>query len=161
MMYSAYKLNEQGDNIQPWHTPFPIWNQGGLAWCDSWGRKELDTTERLNWTDGQWFWAPFHVLFGHSYVVFGKMSSHFLIRFSDLGAILSSMISLCFLDVNTLSDTWFANIFFHSLSFHFVDHFFSRQSLFSLMYPIYLLLLLLLLVSDLKKIKEVSPCVGF
>ena len=24
---SAYKLNKQGDNIQPWHTPFPIWNQ--------------------------------------------------------------------------------------------------------------------------------------
>ena len=27
MMYSAYKLNNQGDNIQPWRTPFPIWNQ--------------------------------------------------------------------------------------------------------------------------------------
>ena len=27
MMYSAYKLNKQGDNIQPWRTPFPIWNQ--------------------------------------------------------------------------------------------------------------------------------------
>ena len=26
-MYSAYKLNKQGDNIQPWRTPFPIWNQ--------------------------------------------------------------------------------------------------------------------------------------
>ena len=25
-MYSAYKLNKQGDNIQPWHTPFLIWN---------------------------------------------------------------------------------------------------------------------------------------
>ena len=24
---SAYKLNKQGDNIQLWHTPFPIWNQ--------------------------------------------------------------------------------------------------------------------------------------
>ena len=24
MMYSAYKLNKQGDNIQPWGTPFPI-----------------------------------------------------------------------------------------------------------------------------------------
>ena len=23
MMYSAYKLNNHGDNIQPWHTPFP------------------------------------------------------------------------------------------------------------------------------------------
>ena len=27
MMYSAYKLNKQGDNIQPWRTPFPNWNQ--------------------------------------------------------------------------------------------------------------------------------------
>ena len=27
MMYSAYKLNKQGDNIQPWRTPFPIGNQ--------------------------------------------------------------------------------------------------------------------------------------
>ena len=27
MRYSAYKLNKQGDNIQPWRTLFPIWNQ--------------------------------------------------------------------------------------------------------------------------------------
>ena len=27
LLYSAYKLNEQGDNIQPWCTPFLIWNQ--------------------------------------------------------------------------------------------------------------------------------------
>ena len=27
MMYSAYKLNKQGANIHPWHTPFQIWNQ--------------------------------------------------------------------------------------------------------------------------------------
>ena len=27
MMYSAYTLNKQGDNMQPWCTPFPIWNQ--------------------------------------------------------------------------------------------------------------------------------------
>ena len=27
MIYSAYKLNKQGDNIQAWRTPFPIWNQ--------------------------------------------------------------------------------------------------------------------------------------
>ena len=26
-MYSAYKLNKQGDHIQPWHTTFPVWNQ--------------------------------------------------------------------------------------------------------------------------------------
>ena len=27
MMYSAYKLNKQGDNILPLPTSFPIWNQ--------------------------------------------------------------------------------------------------------------------------------------
>ena len=27
MMYSEYRLNKQGDSIQPWRTPFPIWNQ--------------------------------------------------------------------------------------------------------------------------------------
>ena len=26
IIYSAYKLNKQGDNTQPWCTPFPIWN---------------------------------------------------------------------------------------------------------------------------------------
>ena len=40
MMYSAYKLNKQGDNIQTWCTPFPIWNQSVVV-CpvltvDSW-----------------------------------------------------------------------------------------------------------------------------
>ena len=27
VIYSVYTLNKHGDNIQPWHTPFPIWNQ--------------------------------------------------------------------------------------------------------------------------------------
>ena len=27
MMYSAHRFNKQGDNIQPWCNPFPIWNQ--------------------------------------------------------------------------------------------------------------------------------------
>ena len=29
--------------------------QGGLACCDSWGRKESDTTEGLNWTELNWY----------------------------------------------------------------------------------------------------------
>ena len=40
MMYSAYKLIKQGDNKQPWQTPFLIWNQSVIP-CpvltvDSW-----------------------------------------------------------------------------------------------------------------------------
>ena len=30
-MYSAYKWNNQGDNIQSWRTPFPIWNQSVVS----------------------------------------------------------------------------------------------------------------------------------
>ena len=41
MMCSAHKLNKQGDHIQPWCTPFPIWNQSvvpclvltAASWC--------------------------------------------------------------------------------------------------------------------------------
>ena len=38
IMHSAYKLNKQGDNIQPWRTPFLIWNQvccsmSSSNWC--------------------------------------------------------------------------------------------------------------------------------
>ena len=49
------------DEIAGWHhwldghesewTPEVGDGQGGLACCDSWGGKESDTTERLNWTD--------------------------------------------------------------------------------------------------------------
>ena len=34
-MYSANKLNQQGDNIQPWRTPFPIWNLPGASMRNS------------------------------------------------------------------------------------------------------------------------------
>ena len=30
--------------------------QGGLACCDSWGRRESDTTEQLNWTEWNKIW---------------------------------------------------------------------------------------------------------
>ena len=33
--------------------------QGGLACCGSWGRKESDTTESLNWTELTWCWLQF------------------------------------------------------------------------------------------------------
>ena len=49
------------DEMAGWHhwldghefewTPGVGDGQGGLACCNSWGRKELDTTEQLNWTE--------------------------------------------------------------------------------------------------------------
>ena len=87
------------DEMAGWHhglsgresewTPGVGDGQGGLACCDSWGCKELDMTEQLNWaTDSDlcevmlhcsfdfhfWCWSSLHVLSGHLYVFFGKMS---------------------------------------------------------------------------------------
>ena len=42
-----HRLNERGFG---W-TPGVGDGQGGLACCNSWGRKESDTTEKLNWTE--------------------------------------------------------------------------------------------------------------
>ena len=42
-MYSAYKLNKQGDNIQPCGTPFPIWNHAKTGTIKD--RNGIDLTE--------------------------------------------------------------------------------------------------------------------
>jgi len=54
------------DEMAGWHhrldahefewTPGVGDGQGSLACCDSWGRKESDTTERLNWTELNFPW---------------------------------------------------------------------------------------------------------
>ena len=54
------------DEMAGWHhwlegrefewTPGVGDGQGGLACWDSWGRKESDTTERLNWTES-WYYS--------------------------------------------------------------------------------------------------------
>ena len=62
-----WRQEEKGtteDEMAGWHhwldgresqwTPGVGDGQGGLACCDSWGRNELDTTERLIWSDGEW-----------------------------------------------------------------------------------------------------------
>ena len=63
-----WRQGEKGtteDEMAGWHhrldehgfgwTPGVDDGQGGLACCDSWGRKELDTTEWLNWTELNWY----------------------------------------------------------------------------------------------------------
>ena len=41
---------------------FKVSGRGGLACCSSWGRRESDMTEWLNWTQCQWWWRRVNVL---------------------------------------------------------------------------------------------------
>ena len=60
------------DEMAGWHhwldgqefgwTPGVGDGQGGLACCDSWGHKELDTTEWLNWTELNWTFTLIQLL---------------------------------------------------------------------------------------------------
>ena len=65
-----WRQEEKGmteDEMAGWHhrldgcefewTPGVGDGQGGLACCDSWGRKESDMTERLNWTELIYKWG--------------------------------------------------------------------------------------------------------
>ena len=50
-----------------WQTPGVGDGQGGLACCDSWGHKESDTTERMNWTELNWTESLTRVPRAHSW----------------------------------------------------------------------------------------------
>ena len=66
MLYSAYNLNKQGDNIQPWYTPFPICNQSILS-CPvlltvaSWSAYRF-LRRQVRWTGITISWRIFHSL---------------------------------------------------------------------------------------------------
>ena len=59
--------HHQRDGHEVEWTPGVGDRQGGLVFCDSWGRKESDTTEQLNWTKlspSSWVQVPSRVLAG-------------------------------------------------------------------------------------------------
>ena len=46
-----------------WSNTDHVTDHAGLACCDSWGAKESDMTERLNWTELMWDVVSFHSSF--------------------------------------------------------------------------------------------------
>ena len=67
--------------------------QGGLAFCDSWGRKESDTTERLNWTqrtESSWFVTVIYIFLKWHFA--SNMVREYLFKFE---ANLFPLLMLC------------------------------------------------------------------
>ena len=65
MMYSAYQLNKQGDNIQTWNTPFLIWSQSVIP-CPvltvgSWPAFRF-LRRQIRWSGIPISWRIFHSL---------------------------------------------------------------------------------------------------
>ena len=68
MMYSACKLNKHSDNIQLWHTPFPIWNYSVIP-CPvqtvaSWPAHRF-FRRQVRWSGGPISWRVFQFVVSH------------------------------------------------------------------------------------------------
>ena len=80
MMYFAYKLNKQGGNIQPWCTPFLIWNQSVVP-CPvltvaSWSAYRFLKSQDRYLKKARWILLPYVMchIFEHFNVL--KLRSH-------------------------------------------------------------------------------------
>ena len=76
-MCSAYKLNGQGDNIQPWRTLFPIWNQSVVP-CPvltfaSWPAYKF-LKRQIRWSGIPISWRIFHSLLWFTQSDFGTVN---------------------------------------------------------------------------------------
>ena len=78
MMYSAYKLNKQGDNIQLWCSPFPIWNQSvvpcSVLTVASWSAYRF-LRRLVRWSHIPKFWRLFQfVVIQHTTIGFNSFA---------------------------------------------------------------------------------------
>ena len=76
MIYSAHKLNKQHDKIQPWHTPFPIWNQSVVP-CPvltvaSWSAYRF-LRRHVKWSGVPTSWRIFQFVVIHTVKSFGAV----------------------------------------------------------------------------------------
>ena len=93
MMYSAYKLNKQGDNIQPWCTPFPIWNPSVVP-CPvltvaSWPAYRF-LKRQVRWSD-----MPISFRIFHSFIVIHTVKGFGIVNKAEMDAFLELS---CFFD---------------------------------------------------------------
>ena len=69
LMYSAYKSNRQGENIQSWCTPFPIWNQSVvpclILTVAAWPAGRF-LRRRVRWSDIPIYWRLFQFVVIHT-----------------------------------------------------------------------------------------------
>ena len=78
LMYSACKLNKQGDNIQPWHIPFPSLNQyiipcpvGMLGYSNSKVKCSLTVPGKfVNTTQGRFVWRKTYGVFRSNFPMY-------------------------------------------------------------------------------------------
>ena len=97
MMYSVCKLNKQGDNIQPWHTLFPIWNQS-VAPCTvltvaSWPTYRF-LKRQVRWSGIPISWRIFQFIVIHTVKGFGIVNKAEIDVFLELSCFFADPVDV-------------------------------------------------------------------
>ena len=79
--------------------------QGNLACCSPWGRKDSDTTEQLNWTDGSLLFLEFLVAFVFLLIMFICITFSYYLENQREWYIIWECLSVTY----TYSDNFFLN----------------------------------------------------
>ena len=90
-MYTTYKLIKQGDNIQPWCSPFLIWNQS-IVPCPvltvaSWASYRF-LRRQIRWSGIPISWRIFQFVVIHTVKGFGVFNEIKVVVFSELSCFL-------------------------------------------------------------------------
>ena len=96
-MYSAYKLNKQDDNIQPWCTPFPIWNHSVVPCLDltvaSWSTYRF-LRRQVRWSSIPISWRIFQFIVIHTVKGFGIVNKAEVDVFLELSCFLDDPVDV-------------------------------------------------------------------
>ena len=100
MMYSAYKLNKQGDNIQLWRTPFLMWKPSVVP-CPvltvaSWPAYRF-LKRQVRWSGIPIYWRIFQFVVVHTVKGFGIVNEAEIDVFLELS---------CFLIIQQMLAIW-------------------------------------------------------
>ena len=97
MIYPAYKLNKQGDNIQPWHTPFPSWNQSVVP-CPALTAASSPANgflrRQVSWFGSLISWGIFHSLVIHTVKGFGVVNKAEVYVFLELSCFFNGPVDV-------------------------------------------------------------------
>ena len=95
-IHSAYKLNKQGDNIQPWCMPFPTWNQSVvscLVLTVAWPAYRF-LKRQIRWSGIPISWRIFHSLLWSTVRGFGVVNKAEIDVFLKLTCFLVSELAI-------------------------------------------------------------------